>query len=440
MLNKSLLLALLLAVSLFPAWGRQRPYVEITQEADLTSPCMYLYPAGQPQKVAAPDELDVRSCDLSNWDFRSYSALELADVLTYDSKTLFPKAEYLPRNFDPERTLLHGTNPGLSIRKLHKEGIDGRAIAVAIIDENLLTTHQEYEHNLVMYQDLADYYGVPADTNATATASILVGQTVGVAPRALLYHFAVEAKEKNNILDAMPFVQALEQIMEINSKRPPRFQIKVVSIAVEFGPQDDGFEAFMEARRKLEKSGTVVFTANITAPLSRIHAWDDPDNSRRYCRPATFLDKTEYYPEYERAGEHRLLFAPADYRVVASPTGPEDYVQFAQGGEAWTVPYIAGLYTLGLQVNPNLTKWGFLKAWRETAENKKCLYGGVTFPVANFPNPEKLIHKLQQAAQPKTSTENIDEIIAAPRTHGRPARQGPRPLWRGKFRSASLTK
>lgn len=135
-----------------------------------------------------------------------------------------------------------------------------------------------------------------------------------------------------------------------------------------------------------------------------------------------------------------MLFAPSDYRVVASPTGPEDYVQFAQGGEAWTVPYIAGLYTLGLQVNPNLTKWEFLKAWKETAEDKRCLYSGVTFPVSNFPNPEKLIHKLKQITQAKTPAENVDEISAAPRAQGHPARMGPRPLWRGKFRPAPIKK
>lgn len=413
--------------------GFQLPYIERdTKEADLTSPCMYLYPEGQPAKVTAPEELDVRSCDLSNWDFRSYSAMELADVLTFDSKTLFPSSGRLPRNFDPERTLLHGTDPGLSIRQLHREGIDGRGIAVAIIDQNLLTNHQEYVHNLVWYEEMADYSNRPADANATAAASILVGQSVGVAPRAILFHFAVAAKEKDNAIDAMPFVDALEQIIDINSKRPSRFQIKVVSIAVEFGPQDNGYEALMAARRKLEKNGTAVFTANITAPLSRIHAWDNPDNARRYCRPATFLDKTEYYEEYAWASKHHLLFAPSDYRVVASPTGEEDYVQFAQGGEAWSVPYIAGLYALGLQVNPALNKRIFLKAWWETAEDKNCLYSGVSFPVAKFPRPEKLIHKLKKDAQEESATTDKEEIVDTPRPQGRPPRTGPRPLGRGR--------
>lgn len=425
----------LLAPSILAASSHVPIIENETKEADFTAPCMYLYPSGQPAKVAAPDELDVRSCDLSEWDFRGYSALELADVLTFDSKTLFPPTSKLPRNFSPEHTLLHGTNPGLSIRQLHKEGITGRGVAVAIIDQNLLTSHQEYEHNLVVYQELTDYSNVPADTNATAAASILVGRNVGVAPDAKLFFFAVAAQEKDNAIDATPFADALEQILAINAKTPPRFQIKVVSIAVEFDPRDNGYEAFMAARRKLEKNGTAVFTANITAPLSRIHAWDNPDNARRYCRPATFLNKKDYYYEYEWASQHRLLFSPSDYRVVASPTGSEDYVQFAQGGEAWSVPYVAGLYALGLQVDPQLNKWKFLKAWWDTAEDKTCLYDGVTFPAKTFPQPLALIHKLKKEAQTKKTADGSAETVEVPRAQGRSPRPGPRPLRRapGKF-------
>lgn len=432
---KKLFLTLFLFTPLLLQAGFQRPFSDATQEADLTAPCAYLYPSGQPGKVTAPNELDVRSCNLADWDFRAYSAWELADVLTFDSQTVFPKTANLPRGFDPDRILLHGTNPGLSIRRLHKKGINGRGVAVAIIDQNLLTTHEEYKDHLALYKELADYSHAPADTNATAEASVLIGRHMGVAPHAMLFHFAVEMRETRDAIDAMPFAEALQQIFELNTQLSPRMQIKVVSISVEFGPQDNGYEAFLEVRRKLERTGTAVFTANITAPLSRIHALDNADNPQRYCRPATSLDKAEYYDEYEWAGKRHLLLAPSDFRVVASPTGTEDYVQFAQGGEAWSVPYVAGLYALGLQANPKLNKWLFLKAWHETAEEKKCVYDGVTFTASNFPDPEKLIAKIQQMGEEKAE-EGKDDIAAAPRPQGRPPRSAPRSLWKGKFRGA----
>lgn len=43
-----------------------------------------------------------------------------------------------------------------------------------------------------------------------------------------------------------------------------------------------------------------------------------------------------------------------DSRCTASPTGINDYVYYREGGMSWTVPYLAGLYTLACQVNPDI--------------------------------------------------------------------------------------
>ena len=43
-----------------------------------------------------------------------------------------------------------------------------------------------------------------------------------------------------------------------------------------------------------------------------------------------------------------------DSRCTASPTGINDYVYYREGGMSWTVPYLAGLYALACQVNPDI--------------------------------------------------------------------------------------
>ena len=47
-----------------------------------------------------------------------------------------------------------GKNPGLNIRKLHKEGLTGKGIGIAIIDQNLLVDHSEYKDQLRMYEEI----------------------------------------------------------------------------------------------------------------------------------------------------------------------------------------------------------------------------------------------------------------------------------------------
>lgn len=349
------------------------------------------FPTGQPGKITPPKELNIRSGDVSSWDFTEYTAEELGDVLTFDSKTRFPAADKLPQGFNARQLLENGKNPGLGVRALHARGITGQGVSVAIIDQSLLTTHQEYANRVMWYEESPAYPGHNASMHGAAVASILLGKTVGVAPQAKLFHFAAEFKERDNCFDARPITQTLQKIQKLNRQLPPKDKIRVVSISRGFAPKDEGAEDFARAQKTLEDSGILVLTTNDVFTLSRTHASANPDSTGAYQRPAYWFRPHEYalYSSFNNP------LVPTDFRTTASPTGNGDYVLYANGGLSWAVPYLAGLYALSVQVNPSVTPVQFRKAVLKTARHQNCEFAGENFQAKALINPAALIEAVR---------------------------------------------
>lgn len=391
-MKNKIILCWMLCLAL-PGWSAVTlPYIENSPApANFSCFCHEILAKGQPEKVVPPAELDVRSCDVSAWDFSGYTKDELADVLTFDSKTVLPSKNKLPKGFNAKKILKNGKNPGLHLHKLHKQGITGKGVSVAILDQNLLTTHQEYTKNLVWYEE--NIWWKPADSSmhGSAVASILVGKTVGVAPQANLFFFAPEfGRSSEDRYDAAPNARALRRIAQVNKQLPAEQKIRVVSISRGFTPDDLDAKEFAAAKKALEDDGIAVFTTQDVFTLNRTHSRDNPDKAD-YCRPAYWLKK-EKLPSYAAFQD---IFAPTDFRVVAAPNGNGDYVHYANGGLSWAVPYVAGLYALGVQVRPGLTKAEFLQAVAATNDTRQCTFQGQAF-TSKLVNPQKLIKFLQK--------------------------------------------
>lgn len=371
-----------------PAFGQLDP---APAPADYTFLLRDEYPDGQPSKVTAPQQMDIRSGDVSAWDLTEYTAEELGDVLTFDSKTRFPSADKLPRGFNARRLLENGKNPGLGVRQLHAQGITGKDVSVAIIDQSLLTSHQEYASRVVWYEESPVFSGHSASMHGAAVASILLGKTVGVAPQAQLFHFAAEFKETNNRFDAGPIVQTLQKIQQLNKRLLPENKIRVVSISRGFGAEDRGAEDFSRVCRELETSGVLVLTTNDVFTLSRTHANANPDETSAHQRPAYW-----FLPhEYALYNSFNTPLVPTDFRTTASPTGNGDYVLYANGGLSWAVPYLAGLYALAVQVNPSVTPAQFRETVLKTSQNQNCEFAGKKFQAKTLINPAALIEAVR---------------------------------------------
>ncbi len=370
-----------------------------TFPADFSWHCAQNFPHGQPiSKILSPGELDVRSCDISGWDFTAYTASELADVLTFDSKTRFPPVSKLPKHFSAKKILKQNQNPGLGIRTLHKQGITGQGVSIAILDQNLLLDHEQYADQLRYYwQDpVYQQYDGQASMHGAAVTSILAGKTVGVAPQAHIHYWAENLLvDEQDVLDAGAVAKDLERVLQFNKMLDESEKIRAVSISRGFSKYDKDIALFNQMVKTLSVQGIAVFTTNDVMTLSRSHSLALADGAD-YCRPAYWF-KVQNLPYY---AQQTSPLVPTDFRVTAAPNGVQDYVHYAHGGLSWAVPYLTGLYALGVQVQPNLTKEQFLQIITQTATSCLCTYQGVNFTAPALVNPRAFINYLQHANNP----------------------------------------
>ena len=83
-----------------------------------------------------------------------------------------------------------------------------------------------------------------------------------------------------------------------------------------------------------------------------------------------------------------------DSRTTASPTGIDDYVFYRAGGWSWSIPYIAGVYALVAQVNPDITPDEFWHLAMETGQTIDLNRDGEIIPFGPILDPVALINSL----------------------------------------------
>lgn len=309
---------------------------------------------------------EARCRDLSGVDF-SASPDKLL-YTTFDSKTVWP--DNLPEGFDPQQILDRNRNPGLGVRSLHEQGITGKGVNIGIVDNRLLTDHVEYKGRLKMYRDF-NTWGEPASMHGSAVASIAVGSTVGVAPEANLYYVSQDpAKFGETEECTAPVLEGLTYLLDLNELLPEKDRLDVISISYGWTEKKGGEELTALVERAKE-AGIFVVSSSIKenygmdfSGTSRDPA-SNPDDRSAY-RPGLF-----FAANYQRSPSDfkEVLMIPMDYRATASPTGPEDYVNYVYGGYSWAAPYLAGVYALARQVKPDVSPEEFYRLAMETSSD-----------------------------------------------------------------------
>ena len=199
-------------------------------------------------------QVDLRSYDLSQLDLRE-AAIALTHA-NFDDRTVWPASDRLPRASTGSAWLNWARTPDCGVRSLHAQGITGRGVGIAIIDNPLLTDHQEYAERLRLYEEDNVRSESEAHMHGPAVASIAVGKTVGVAPEADLYYIGRWAFDAEAAAGGQPPVtskyeaEAIQRFLQINEQLPPDRKIRVISISFGWNFGQTGLSGGHRRRRR----------------------------------------------------------------------------------------------------------------------------------------------------------------------------------------------
>ena len=330
--------------------------------------------------------------------------------------TIFP--DTMPADFDPEEVLEVSRNPGLGVRSLHSDGINGSGVGVAIIDQVLYTGHPEYSEQLALYEEIHVMPNEGASMHGSAVASIAVGKSCGVAPGAKLYYWAVnlykdtisKSKTDENLAFAEGLAVAIDRVLEVNKTLPDNEKIRVISISRGFrNLEDEGVKTFLAAVERAKEAGIFVITTSTFqyydwlskdtdfAGLGKVDYTGDPDELSTYTLGAWEQIEADKYTS--------MLLVPMDARTTADFTEDGGYVFYSDGGWSWVAPYVAGVYALACQAKPDITPEEFYKAAISTSdvltvkiqtETGGTGDAGTEYTLQHVINPAKLIASLSK--------------------------------------------
>jgi membrane protease YdiL (CAAX protease family) len=341
-------------------------------------------------------QVDLRSRDVSKLDLKH--AFADLDHASFDRYTRWPPRERLPANFDPSQVMALGKNPGLGLRALHAQGLTGRGVGIGIVDHCLLVNHREYARRVRWYEEM----GLPqsAQMHAPAVASLALGETVGVAPEANLFHIGFADDPRPILLTFHTFALGIRRLLEINQRLPAPEKIRVISLSISLMP---GLPGYAECARAIEAAlaqnvAVIMVKDESSYPVAGLFqifglarpCLADPDLPNSYV-PMFWVRNGRNGPWHFP----NLIFVPMESRTMAAPTGPEDYTHDGQGGMSWTVPYVAGLYALAAQANPQITPDGFRAALFRTGRSIPYRHKGSEVSVGPVVDPQALIQAVR---------------------------------------------
>lgn len=282
--------------------------------------------------------------DLSTKDMSKVSLPVILNI-SFDQSTKWPAKDKLPKGFDPSLVIENGKNPGLNISEIHKMGITGKGISVAIIDKPIAPTHDEFKGR-INYIKVGKNQASP-HFHGLACASILAGKTTGVAPDANLYYFS--SPDTNDKFQH--YTEAVNKIIEINKSLSQNEKIRIVSISDGFSKESGSqWDNWQETLQKAKNQGIAIVYSNLLEykkfTWGGAYPTTDRDNPLNY-KLNNYLKGTNIDKSY--------IIVPGDFRTTASNNGNDQYVYWGEGGFSWAIPYVTGLVALAWQINPNLS-------------------------------------------------------------------------------------
>jgi len=339
--------------------------------------------AGRPVTLRNPGDLrrldafsGLQGAILTKLDLREHRDTLLR--LSFDNLTQWPEPNNLPNGFDPNALLEGGKNPGLGIRHLHAQGIDGRGVGIAIVDLPLRQDHGEYADRLVGYETVGVVSRLgAAQIHGPAVASIAVGRECGVAPGASLHFFAFMPM---SMPDNETYSEIVDTILQRNERLAPAQKIRVISISYGMFSRRPQYDRWRQTVERAHRQGVLVVSCDSAfldyGTLARVPG-ADPDDPANYS-------KGRY------GSPSAVLLIPAGHRTIASERSPRTYKYDPLGGMSWSAPYLAGLAALAFQVDPGLDPDDLISLLTATA---------TAVDIGRIVNPREFIAAVREKAR-----------------------------------------
>jgi nicotinamidase-related amidase len=316
---------------------------------------------------------DLRNKDLSDKDFSSLLP-QILNRCYYNTETKWPAHDHLPTGFNPQILLEESKNPGLGLRELHRHGITGKGVHVAIIDQKISQpSHEDYK--VFSYSEsIPPKKDDGVSMHGPAVASLLVGKSCGVAPEALLHYFAIPA----GVPDFALCAQNLREMLRYNRTVALSEKIRVVSCSFpdveyeRFGQIEKwnkaGLQEWIKALEDAKNEGMVVVNGlNNDRGLVTVNSSESDSDRLTFIGGGSIDNKDDFesqdmwlkFKDTPTKEKTKIMaeniMVPTDYRTCAESWVKENqYFYGGLNGMSWSIPYLAGVIALGLQKNQNL--------------------------------------------------------------------------------------
>lgn len=355
----------------------------------------------------------------------------------FDTKTIWPDTDNLPLGFNPEKVIEEAKDPGLGIRELHKQGITGRGVKVAIIDQALSSERGKYSEHDEYPKDL-NYKEIGVEDESIsqhgpAVASIFVGKTCGIAPGAeLVYRAVASGEDSDGNRDFNVWADALLDIIELNKTLPREDRVRIVSCSIGYMEDrpEPGLNRWIGTIKIAEEEGILISDVGDRTGVDYIGGGssgdkhdienynyalflkgmgeDDEILDQLICKKdvegilkrireikgeqLSSKSDEEIRQKIESVllnGPRKGIIVPSDYRTMSSKLGPDEYMYNGKGGMSWAVPYLSGIFALVWQIRPELKKEKIAEVISQTANvNSKGIR--VINPIGTIEEVKKL--------------------------------------------------
>ena len=285
-----------------------------------------------------------------------------ADTITFDDRTNLSNEEFLPEGFNPAHFKEQGKDYGLNLKSLHKKGITGKGVKIAIIDQ-ALSDHEEYHNKILHYEEMGDNPNAKrfGAMHGSAVTSLAVGTNCGVAPDAEVYYWSADFWDfKNNVPDRTYIMEALKKCIEINKKLPVSERIAAISISGELNETMQGCEKIDEYLKEAKEVGLEVIYCDMFKKRGlSMNGYNrdmnkDVNDEGNVSPIANLIDGRMSHDWFDK-DKSKTVLIPCDHRTMASEKGYNEYMHTARGGFSWLPPQVAGLYAIAKQVDRSCT-------------------------------------------------------------------------------------